>query len=125
MKPLTSEWVEKAEGDMKVAEDQWQNKDPVYDAVCFHCQQCAEKYLKAWLVENGQAPVRTHDLEALAKQCLLTLPELAALLNPLRFLTSSAVEIRYPGASASCSDAEQCLDAAMRTRHLIRSKLLV
>src|SRR2546421_5742031 len=27
-------------------------QDPNYDAVCFHAQQCAEKYLKAFLQEN-------------------------------------------------------------------------
>jgi HEPN domain-containing protein len=46
MKLLTAEWVQKAEGDFTVAQKMLRAcKNPVYDAVCFHAQQCAEKYL--------------------------------------------------------------------------------
>ena len=65
MKPETQEWVEKAEGDLKVARREGQTADQVYDAVCFHAQQCAEKYLKAWLEEHNIAFPRIHDLIAL------------------------------------------------------------
>ena len=51
MKPLTHEWSQKAEGDYTVAATLWQAESTVYDAICFHAQQCIEKYLKAWLVE--------------------------------------------------------------------------
>lgn len=47
MRPLTQEWVEKAEGDYRVASTQRQDAEPVWDAICFHAQQCIEKYLKA------------------------------------------------------------------------------
>ena len=63
MKPATAEWVEKAEGDWNAARQLNRvRKDPSYDAVCFHCQQIAEKYLKARLEEAGLAFARTHDL---------------------------------------------------------------
>jgi HEPN domain-containing protein len=49
MNRLTAEWVQKAEGDFLVAQKMLRaRKQPVYDAVCFHSQQCAEKYLKAF-----------------------------------------------------------------------------
>lgn len=52
MKPLTREWIEKAEGDFATASREIRvRKVPNYDAVCFHAQQCAEKYLKALLQE--------------------------------------------------------------------------
>jgi len=48
MKASTVEWVEKAEGDWKIAQRAYHaRKDPNYDAACFHVQQCVEKYLKA------------------------------------------------------------------------------
>ncbi len=51
MKPQTAEWMEKAEGDWNAANQLNRvRKDPNYDGVCFHCQQSAEKYLKARLV---------------------------------------------------------------------------
>ena len=44
MKPLTGEWVEKAEGDFATASREIRvRKAPNFDAVCFHAQQCAEK----------------------------------------------------------------------------------
>ena len=53
MKPETVEWVEKSEGDWNAARQLNRvRKDPNYDGVCFHCQQCAEKYLKAKLVDQ-------------------------------------------------------------------------
>jgi HEPN domain-containing protein len=43
MKPLTQEWVKKAEGDFATAERELRaRKNPNYDAVCFHAQQCVE-----------------------------------------------------------------------------------
>jgi HEPN domain-containing protein len=123
MKPMTQEWTEKAEGDYKVAASQWGIEEPVYDAICFHAQQCAEKYPKAWLVEQDADFPKTHDLEALAKLCMPSLPELDSLLDGLRFLTSFAVEIRYPGTSAERQDAERCWQAALQTRDLISRKL--
>ena len=51
MNELTVEWMEKAEGDYATAERELRaRRRPNYDAVCFHAQQAAEKYLKAFLV---------------------------------------------------------------------------
>jgi HEPN domain-containing protein len=53
MNDLVREWVEKAEGDFHSAERELRaRKAPNYDAACFHPQQCAEKYLKAFLVHR-------------------------------------------------------------------------
>ena len=50
MKPLSREWVEKAEGDFQVAgQIMRRRKERVYDAACFHAQQTVEKYFKARL----------------------------------------------------------------------------
>jgi len=62
MKLLTREWVEKAEEGYRVARRERQAKPPAYSAVCFHAQQCVEKYLKALLQEHESAFSRTHDL---------------------------------------------------------------
>ena len=62
MKPLTREWIEKAEGDFATVRREVQaRKDPNYDAACFHAQQCIEKYLKARLQEAEVPFGRTHD----------------------------------------------------------------
>jgi HEPN domain-containing protein len=46
MKEMTGEWVEKAESDYDQANlSMYAAEVPIRDGVCFHCQQCAEKYL--------------------------------------------------------------------------------
>lgn len=119
MKPITKEWIDKAEQDYQVVTFLKESGLPVYDAICFHAQQSAEKFLKAWLIEQGSDAPRTHDLEILAKRALPTLPGLSLLLDDLRFLTSFAVEVRYPGFAAEEGDAEKCWDIATRLRSLI------
>lgn len=50
MKPITREWIDKAEADFRIAARELRvRKEPSYDGVCFHTPQCAEQYLKAVL----------------------------------------------------------------------------
>ena len=89
MKPLTREWVDKAEGDFITARRELRaRKVPNYDAACFHAQQCAEKYLKARLQEEGIAFSRTHDLATLLDLLLPVEPSWAVMRSDLDRLTS-------------------------------------
>jgi HEPN domain-containing protein len=68
MKPITREWIRKAEADWNSAGLLFRaRKHPNYDGACFHTQECAEKYLKARLEEAGIAFGKTHDLEELLR----------------------------------------------------------
>ena len=49
MKQRTREWLNKAEGDWVMAQRERQAPNPVWDGICFLAQQCAEKYIKAFL----------------------------------------------------------------------------
>ncbi len=52
MKPETLDWINKAEADWRtMLRESEVSVDPSLDTVCFHSQQCIEKYLKARLVE--------------------------------------------------------------------------
>lgn len=55
MKPETTEWIDKAEGDWSVAQREMRTANPVWNVVSFLAQQCAEKYLKAFLEEHNIA----------------------------------------------------------------------
>jgi len=114
MRPITREWIEKAEGDFATTERECRaRKSPNYDAACFHAQQCAEKYLKAILEENQLAFVKTHDLLDLLESVLPIHPEWENFREDLAFLTAFGVEVRYPGESAN---REAALDARRRCR---------
>ena len=66
MKPITAEWVAKAEAGFATAPRESRvRKEPNCDGICFHYQQCAESYLKACLCEAEIAFGKTHDLVAL------------------------------------------------------------
>lgn len=63
---VVREWVLKAENDLKnAAHTLLLGKECPTDTVCFHAQQCAEKYVKALLVLDGIPFPKTHDLERL------------------------------------------------------------
>jgi HEPN domain-containing protein len=106
MKPLTNEWIDKAEGDFATMERESRaRKAPNYDAVCFHAQQCAEKYLKARLCEAGASVDKIHDLTALLNQVLLYEPLWEAHRRTLAYLAEFAVNVRYPGDKSTKEDA--------------------
>ena len=69
MKKTTREWVKKAEEDYLIAKQGSRSKVPLHDGVCFHCQQCAEKYLKGLLEELGLAVRKTHNRSAAQRPC--------------------------------------------------------
>jgi HEPN domain-containing protein len=126
MKPITQEWVNKAEGDFATAQREIQVEQmPNYDAVCFHSQQCAEKYLKARLQEENIAFKRTHDLSTLLDLLLPVQPNWATLRPTLDALTTYAVEFRYPGMSANQAIALQSFRDCVTVRQIIRQHFSV
>src|SRR2546421_3886288 len=109
MKKTTREWVKKAEQDYVLATHGSRSKVPLHDAVCFHCQQCAEKYLKGLMEELGLAVPKTHDLDQLRNTLQPHHPALKPLKRGLTFLTPFAVDVRYPGDRASKREAGAAL----------------
>src|SRR5665213_29606 len=92
MRRPTAAWVRKAEDDLGSA-IQLASQKPLYkDQVCFHCQQAAEKYLKALLQELAVVVPRSHDLDMLLQLLLSHDPTLHSLRRGLRTLTQYAVE---------------------------------
>ena len=95
-----------------------------FDAVCFHAQQLAEKYLKALLVHKGIDFPKTHDLAEIAS----LLPH--DLIPPIDkgeqdFLSQHAVTSRYPGDPdlISSLEASQAIAIARRVRDWARNLL--
>lgn len=92
------DWILKAESDLKVAKDELATEEPATDAICFHSEQCAEKYLKAYLIFYRQEIPRTHNVAELIYRCAEVNVQFKILLNTdIPLLTSYAVVMRYPG----------------------------
>ena len=95
LKQYVLQWIEKADEDRLVVHQLFEADSIARGTIGFHCQQAAEKYLKAFLIFHGIEPERTHNLEFLLARCsdIDTIFSAIDLLN----LTDYGVEARYPG----------------------------
>jgi HEPN domain-containing protein len=124
MKEKTDEWIAKAETDFSAAGLLLEHgEEHIVESVCFHCQQCAEKYLKGFLDEQGIAFPKEHILAPLIKLSHAIDPEFVLLNQYSERLENYAVAIRYPGTTATRSQAEAALAAATHIRTFVRRKL--
>ena len=90
-------WVSLAEEDYALARSALRRRRPLVYGATFHAQQCAEKYLKAILVQWGQAFPRTHDLVALCDLCARQGIAIPVEQDNIQRLMAYAVQVRYPG----------------------------
>ena len=124
MQPLAREWVEKAEGDFATAQREYRaRQSPNYDGGCFHAQQMAEKYLKAYLQEYNLPIPRTHDLIELEILCLNRDPTFGMIEPDLKNLNAYAILFRYPGQNAEKEDLKNALKSARVVRDFMRTQL--
>ncbi|MCY3551877.1 MAG: HEPN domain-containing protein [Candidatus Poribacteria bacterium] len=123
MNPLTQEWAQKAERDYAAIALHQQAEDPDFDMICFHAQQCIEKYLKAWLQGADIPLLRSHDLLALLDMIVPTIPSWRAWQPDFLVIAPYAVEFRYPGKSATAEKAQHATRICSEVRQAIRSEL--
>lgn len=123
MNKILAEWLSKAEGDYAVANREMEASDGNCDAICFHSQQMAEKYLKAFLFKNKVDFPKVHNLIELLELCLRIDSSLEECRGFLDRLDDYAVLYRYPGASADRTDADIAFRDAEKIRIFMRVKL--
>ena len=124
MNEVLKEWIAKAEGDFLTAGRELRaRKSPNYDAVCFHAQQCAEKYLKAVLQENDKPIPKIHNLIELMLLCEKMDSTFEMLRADLVTMERFSVGVRYPGEMAEKEDAQSAYAAAGTVRTFVRQKL--
>ena len=124
MKPITKEWLRKADRDFSTMNRESRVEDnPNTDAITYHAQQCAEKYLKGYLQEFDILFSKTHDLSVLLELAEKKQSEFKSLQKDCNFLTYFAVRFRYPGEDPTMDDAEEAITSCKRIRKLIRELL--
>jgi len=118
-------WIEKAEHDLLVIENNLAAQRVPWDMVCFHAQQVAEKLLKAFLVYHSTMPTKTHDLVALLRKCRHTDPSLESLSEDANKLNAVDTAARYPRElfEPEEEDAREMVEAARRMRSAILERL--
>lgn len=116
-----NEWVSKAEEDYRAALDLMRRrKAPTFDSVCFHAQQCVEKYMKAFLLQQGVLFPYTHDLELLLRLCRGAMRRFPMRLRQAQLLNKYAIAARYPGFNATSRNAQAALRAMREARRALR-----
>jgi HEPN domain-containing protein len=120
-KQLVKEWVDKAEEDFRTLQELYKKSPSDFaTTICFHSQQCAEKYLKSLLTKHGIEPPWIHTLETLLDLIVPKIPKLEQFREMLAQLTPYATEYRYPGRVASRSDAITCIKIIEKFRKSIK-----
>lgn len=116
-------WVRYAEQDWQLAVSLLRRKHLLTVAICFHAQQCAEKYLKALLISRQLEFPKTYDLATLNSLCerhgILT----GILPHSLALLSDYAVVARYPGNEPTEEEAREAVAIARVVRGFVRKWL--
>lgn len=118
-------WLIKTDNDLKIAEHELSlpQEETIIDAVCFHCQQAVEKYLKAFLIYHKIEFKRTHDIEHLLNLCVSIDKNFANI--EVKNLSYFGVDIRYPD-DFYVPDMEEVkfyYDLTKRIKSLVLTKL--
>jgi HEPN domain-containing protein len=122
---VVRQWAQKADNDLTTAAHTLKlGESCPTDTVCFHAQQCVEKYVKALLVWHEIDFPKTHNLGALIA---LVPPRVRPDLTPeeQERLTDYATVTRYPGDYdiIPLAEAQQAVAIARRVRAQIRKRL--
>ena len=122
---ILSEWVQKAEADLACATRLFKSReDWAADTICFHAQQCVEKYLKVLLVLGRIDFPKSHDVRRLVAMIPASRrPDLS--LAEQDMLTPYATVTRYPagGEPFTFRQAREALALARRVRRQVRKLL--
>ena len=120
-------WLQKADNDLKTAIIMNKEKDPPTDVVCFHCQQCAEKCLKAYLVSVEHDFPKTHDLEHLISLCVIHDKTFKEIEEHAIAITDYAVETRYVDEWREISQEEsiRAIDRAQKIKDFVAAKKIL
>jgi HEPN domain-containing protein len=92
---FVKQWLAKANEDLLVVEKLTEDEIIATSSVCFHCQQAAEKFLKAFLIAHGVEIRKTPNIEYLLSECS-EIDKGFSVIDP-KELSDFGVDVRYPG----------------------------
>jgi HEPN domain-containing protein len=92
-------WMTKAWRDLETARRAADGAPPFYDVAVYHCQQAAEKAVKAFLVQHAKPYEKTHDIEVLVDLACEEDSNFSSLADAADALTPYATRFRYPNAT--------------------------
>lgn len=111
---LVAEWMKYAKADLDTAKHLEETMHPKpLEIICYHCQQAAEKALKAFLVANEIDPPRIHGLDQLCEMCKNIEQSFSEIEKHCGELTTYGIAPKYPhGTEIFETDATRALKYA-------------
>jgi len=118
-------WLAKAYTDLVAAQVLVAHSRLALGPAAFHCQQAAEKALKAYLIWRAVSFDRVHNLVYLSDLCEIEEPGFGSLREGTERLTPYAVDIRYPGdvLPVTLNEAREALAAAQAVWEFVLAEL--
>jgi HEPN domain-containing protein len=113
----TRGWLRKAADDLRGAKVDLAADPPLTGDAAFHCQQAAEKALKAFLTWHDIPFRKTHDLAEIGQQCVRLDVSLEPVCRRAERLTVFAWIFRYPG-DVEDPPVEEVVDALALAREV-------
>ena len=115
------QWLLKAEEDLGAAKSLLTHGTTFISTVCFHSQQAAEKFLKAYLTFRQVEFPKTHDIDEILDLIAPVNNKLSESLRDTIMLTNYGVGVRYPSEfpNVTGNDAKQAIQMAEKVRGLV------
>jgi HEPN domain-containing protein len=123
---IVTEWFRFADNDLLVARHCFENMYPKQTEIsCYHCQQCAEKALKGYLIYKGtDEPPKIHNLYILCNLCNDYDDSFFHILDICADLTNFCSVVRYPDEFAPDEYiAEQAIKKAQKIYDFCKTKI--
>lgn len=120
-------WLHKANEDIQVILKLTDNQPELFTgAICFHCQQAVEKFLKAYLSYNYIDYPKTHDLDYLLSECR-KIDKKGFEDIDLKNLTDFGVSIRYPDDFyiPDLEEVNEYVAIAIKVKNIIDQKIVI
>ena len=111
---LARDWMTRASHDLRSARLLAAVDAPPLDIDIYHCQQAAEKSIKAWLQGRDEPFRKTHDVADLVKQTSESNPDFSQLDTAAAVVTPYASAYRYPGGSYEPMPTHEEFDEALK-----------
>ncbi|MFA6924343.1 MAG: HEPN domain-containing protein [Bacteroidales bacterium] len=127
MKNDYSEWISKAEEDLTTCRALMDIEYPPFSVICYHAQQMAEKYIKAYLTFKEIEFKKTHDIILLLDEyCISDDDEFNNIRDDAFILSDYSINTRYPGDyfPLNRNDADEAIDASCKIKNFIISKII-
>lgn len=123
---IVAEWLNKADEDFEFAKVNLEEGKSFFPQICFHFQQAAEKYIKAFIIAKEIEFKKVHDLGLLLKMAASRDASLEELKEDSEYLAAFYIETRYPvhwPTNFTRSEASRAHHAALRIQKAIKERI--